>query len=207
MTIYEDADEAWEAYSYVKNQADDLYDIYKGLNEQRQKADAKKYADYDFFKGKIEDFKYIMKESISCTWAYNLLNTDAFYNEKYGRGITSSGSFHTDWVFTLPQINLGRNQDTSEALARLRKVSRRLFKVYPEMEFIPAQIFENSLSEYGIYSADIYRDHVIITKTTYGTSKPLTEKLSYKDALNYIARNHYYTSWDDEEKDTVYTND
>jgi hypothetical protein len=91
------------------------------------------------------------------------------------------------------KIKLNRDSDLDAAEEEITWVFNKVAKAYPKWNPIYIDVFEHTLSEYGIYF--IYwnrRKTFRLMKCTYGHEEELTKFTNWRSMLEYISKNHYY---------------
>lgn len=98
-----------------------------------------------------------------------------------------------DKPYYLFEVKINRDSKLSKVEKELSWAFKKIADYYSDIDPLEINIFEHTLSQYGIYSMRWDRkDTFEIVKTTYGHSETIHTCSSLRDMIEYVSENLYY---------------
>jgi hypothetical protein len=195
------------------------------LNEQRTElfkkqapinaALTKNYNEIEKVQNQIADLKYADVKAVNADWADVLHTTGNDGMTRYRAaerlltelGVRMGGGMLRESQQRVVCISLSRKA-TPERRAEVKKALETLLPVIIPIEIEGEKvkyidIFEHTLSEYGIYFAGqvVETGKWKVYKTTYGSTRELEELNSLDDFLMAVQTRYWYDGWEDDDED------
>jgi hypothetical protein len=110
--------------------------------------------------------------------------------------ISHSGSYHYETedqpAYYIFRVKINKDSDLDAAETEIEEALQRIDAEHPTREKLELDIFEDTLSEYGVYGAYWDRKEFVITKVTYGRKEEIARFDTLRQFIEYIAKNLYY---------------
>jgi hypothetical protein len=184
----------------LRDLKDDLIVVKEVTSELRglyQEIDALCRTMYDYERKLMETIDEMSVETMTPEQLLNCIpETTARYKacNKYleSIGLRSSG-YYPDTNQRAVQIGLYQDDD-DDFEVQYKGLESILPVIKPLTEgFKRIDIFESSLSEFGVYSLRVYADDDYkINFTRYSNSRTIAEFKTLREAMKFIQKNHYY---------------
>lgn len=123
---------------------------------------------------------------------YSSWSNGLYKNFEYAK---ASGLYHSQNNQSAIQLGAIKNEPIEDQIEELKMWLSYTKPIKNEygVEYKFVSIFESTLSRHGIYHLQIHSDdNIKLMFTRYGNPSVLKEFKSLEDAVEYVAKNHYY---------------